>query len=154
MCLAIVDKEQLKRQVHIEDLHFLYVRLCGLNAEWQQYGIALHVNFDILQEIERKPGKSTARDKMTAVLNLWEKSKGKKTWKNVYDSVKQMRNIGLAQTIESKYNLTMEVPMNDTYPSEMLILLNDVIADWEPFGLGLGLPYLSLIHISEPTRPY
>ena len=96
--------------VHHKDLQFLYVKLRGLNSEWKQYGLALRVMYEKLEEIETNPGKPTVRDKMTEVLLLWrgKEMKGKKTWCVVRDAAKQLHNLALAEEIELSKDLTME----------------------------------------------
>ena len=96
--------------VRHKDVQFLYVKFRGLNAEWKQYGIALHVMHEKLEEIECNPGRPTARDKMTEVLLLWrgKEIKDKKTWGVVRDAAKQLQNIALAENIESCKDVTKE----------------------------------------------
>ena len=91
-------------------MQFLYVKLRGLNAEWKQYGIALRVMYEKLEEIESDPGRPTARDKMTEVLLLWrgKEIKDKKTWGVVHNAVEQLQNMALAEEIESCKDLTKE----------------------------------------------
>ena len=77
-------------------------KLRGLNADWEAYGIALHVPYDTIQEIKQSYHRPTAKEKMTEVLWLWRYSKGKKTWGVVHNAVKQLKNMALAEIIERK----------------------------------------------------
>lgn len=149
------DKPHLKIQVKYEHVHILCDQLCELNAEYEQFGIALHVNHDKLQEIKSNPDKPKAKDKMTKVLKLWKKSKGKKIWKEVYQAVEKVRNYALAETIKSK-GLDNEVPMGSSYYHDMLELLGVVIPQWESFGLHLGIPFeeMNLINADNLTAEH
>ena len=74
-------------------------KLHELNADWEAYGIALHVPYATIQKIKEI---RTTREKMTEVLWLWRDSKGKKTWGIVHNAVKQLKNMALAEIIERK----------------------------------------------------
>ena len=76
--------------------------ICELNANWEQYGIALHVHYETLQEIKHSYRRPTINEKMTNILWLWRYSKGKKTWYVVHNAVKRLRNYALAEIIELK----------------------------------------------------
>ena len=134
------DKPHLKIQAKYEHVGNLCDQLYELNAAFEQFGIALHVDYDELQAIKTNPDRPTVTKHMTEVLELWRKGKGKKTWNEVYQAVKKLRNYALAEKIESK-GLENEVPMGNSYLVDMLELLEDVIPEWYEFDLNLGLPF-------------
>ena len=88
----------------VEEKHvgILCDQLYELNADFEQFGIALQVDYDELQAIKANPDRPTVTQYMTEVLELWRKSTGKKTWYEVYQAVKKLRNYALAEKIESK----------------------------------------------------
>ena len=52
-------------------------------------------------------------------------------------------------TYHSHFNT---VPLGDSYIEDMLTLLQDIIPDWEQFGLELGIPYSELSQIEENLK--
>ena len=89
----------------IQHLSLLCIKLQELNAEWEQFGSMLHIQFDTLQQIKSNPERSSVRNKMTSVLNEWKKAKGVKTWRVIYDAVKQLNNNALAERIQQLHDL-------------------------------------------------
>ena len=65
----------------------------------------LHIQFDTLQQIKSNPERLSVRNKMTSVLNEWKKAKGVKTWRVIYDAVKKLNNIALAERIQQLHDL-------------------------------------------------
>ena len=65
--------------VSTEHLSLLCIKLQELNAEWEQFGSMLHIQFDTLQQIKSNPERLSVRNKTTSVINGWKKAKGVKT---------------------------------------------------------------------------
>ena len=70
-----------------------------LNAEWERFGIALHVPYDTIQAIKDNPEGLNAEKKMIRVLDKL-KQQGNITWRNIYDAVIALDDIALAESIK------------------------------------------------------
>ena len=88
--------------VENNDVWFLCNKLRELNAEWDLYGNALHVKHATIEAIKQNPNRPNVKTKMRAVLQLWKASRGEKTYRVVYNSVKQLGNYALAEKVKKK----------------------------------------------------
>ena len=70
-----------------------------LNAEWERFGIALHVPYATIQAIKDNPEGLNAEKKMIRVLDKL-KQQGNITWRNIYDAVIALDDIALAESIK------------------------------------------------------
>ena len=80
-------------------LNLLCKVLHELNAEWERFGIALHVAYATIQEIKDNPEGQNAEKKMIKVLDKL-KQQGNITWRDIYDAVRDLQDIALAEYIE------------------------------------------------------
>ena len=90
------------------DLSDLTEVLYGVAHIWERFGTALHINFDTIQSIKRKPASREARDKMILVLvRIRKRAKQPLQWETIVKAVRGIKNIALAerlpQTGDSKY---------------------------------------------------
>ena len=86
--------------VAMEHLLLLCIKLRELNADWEQFGTALHVPYATIQEMKENPNRLSAEKKMRAVLDKWRQQSSKQTWREIYNAVVNLQDIALANHIK------------------------------------------------------
>ena len=82
-----------------EDLSTLISLLHEVQPCWKRFGIALGVDFDTLQGIERNPIQKGMTEKMMEVLNAYAKKQGPKKWQDIIKALKILGNNDLASRV-------------------------------------------------------
>ena len=73
--------------------------LYGVKAEWKRFGVALGVNYDTIQQIERRPVQRGAMDKLIDVLDRYRRKGGPKRWEDIVRALECVENKTLASQI-------------------------------------------------------
>ena len=71
--------------------------LYNVRPHWKQFGVALGVNYEVIQSIECKP-RHSVREKMISMLHEYSRlMRGKgKTWKDIEDALRNIEDNSLA----------------------------------------------------------
>ena len=82
------------------DLPKLVPALHGVTAQWNQFGIALHVNFDDIAQIKREGASKELTDKMTDVLQWYINSKEELKKEDIVKALRDIGNNDLASRVD------------------------------------------------------
>ena len=101
ICMSCIIYLLYNSLVTKKHLNLLCQNLEELNADWEWFGIALHVPYATIEEIKTNPDGQKAENKMIEVLKKL-KQQGK-SWRDVYDAVTDLHDNALAEDIKQRH---------------------------------------------------